>query len=264
MQREVALGPGKLGAEDMMFDLESFTLAYHGRLQQARRMSNRAVELARQAAQPETAALYETAAALREAFCGNAPEATRSADRALELSKDREVEYGAAFALALAGNASRTQTLAGDLERRFGEDTSVRYNYLPSLRALLALHGGKASRAIDLLQAAAPFELGMTRSSIHGFFGALYPVYVRGEAFLAERHGAEAAAEFRKILAHRGIVVNDLIGALAHWKLARALVLAGDKAAARKAYEDFLAVWKDADRDIPTLRKAQAEYAGLR
>ena len=263
MEREVALGQGKSGAEDWISDQEAFVLAYSGHLQQARRMSRRAVDLAQQAAQRERAALYETGAALWEAFFGNAPAARRSAMAALELSKGRDVEYGAAFALALSGDSSRSQTLANDLERRFPEDTSVRFSYLPALRALLALNHGEPAKAIELLQIAVPYELGAPRSSFHGFFGALYPVYVRGEAYLAAHQGAEAAAEFQKILDHRGIVVSDPIGALAHLQLGRALALSGDKAKAKTAYQDFLTLWKDADPDIPILKQAKAEYAKL-
>ena len=226
-------------------------------------MSRRAADLAQQAAQRERAALYETGAALWEAFFGNASAARQSATAALELSKDRDVEYGAAFALALSGDSSRSQTLANDLERRFPEDTSVRFSYLPALRALLALNHGEPSKAIELLQIAAPYELGAPRSSFHGFFGALYPVYVRGEAYLAAHQGAEAAAEFQKILDHRGIVVSDPIGALAHLQLGRAFALSGDKTKAKTAYQDFLTLWKDADPDIPILKQAKAEYAKL-
>ena len=263
MEREVGLAQGKSGAEDWISDHEAFVLAYSGRLQQARRMSRRAADLAQQAGQRERAALYEAGAALWEAFFGNAPEARRSATAALELSKDREVEYGAAFALALSGDSSRSQTLANDLERRFPEDTSVRFSYLPALRALLALNHGEPAKAIELLQIAVPYELGAPRSSIHGFFGALYPIYVRGEAYLAAHQGAEAAAEFQKILDHRGIVVSDPIGALAHLQLGRAFALSGDKTKAKAAYQDFLTLWKDADPDIPILKQAKAEYAKL-
>jgi hypothetical protein len=112
---------------------------------------------------------------------------------ALQISNDREVEYGAAFALASSGNVSQAQTLADDMERRFSEDTSVRFNYLPVLRARLALSAGNASKALEILQVAAPHELGAHRSSMNGLFGALYPVYVRGEAYLATGQGREAA-----------------------------------------------------------------------
>jgi tetratricopeptide (TPR) repeat protein len=178
---------------------------------------------------------------------------------ALAFSRDREVEYGAAFALALAKDSSRSEALADDLAKRFPEDTSVRFSYLPALRATLALNHGDHAKASDLLQAAVPYELGAQRA----LFGLLYPVYVRGEAYLADNKGAEAAAEFQKILHHRGIVVSDPVGALAHLQLGRAIAMSGDKTKAKTAYQDFLALWKDADPDIPVLKQAKAEYARL-
>ena len=200
---------------------------------------------------------------MREAFFGNAAEASKRATAALELSTDREVEYGAAFALALAGDSARSQTLANDLQKRFPEDTSIRFSYLPALGARLALNRGDVPKAFELLQSAAPDELGAAHSSLHGFFGALYPVYVRGEAYLASHQGAQAAEEFQKILDRRGVVVSDPIGALAHLQLGRALALAGDRMKAKAAYQDFLALWKDADPAIPILKEARAESAKL-
>lgn len=211
----------------------------------------------------EKAALYAVPEALWDSFFGNAPEARRSALAALRLSRELYVEYGAAFALAQSGDSSRAQKLAADLERRFPEDTGVRFSYLPTLRARLALNQGEPAKAIELLQIAAPYELGLPRSAIHGNFGALYPVYVRGEAYLAARQAGEAASEFAKILDHRGIVVSDAIGALARLQLGRALAILGDTSKAKAAYQDFLNLWKDADPDIPILKQAQAEYARL-
>jgi serine/threonine protein kinase/tetratricopeptide (TPR) repeat protein len=248
MEREAALSRRLSGAEDEISDKEAFVLAYSGRLQQARKMSRRA--------------LWETGPALWEALFGNAPEAKKSAMAVIELSKDRDVEYASAFALALSEDSSGSQTLADDLESRFGEDTSVRFSYMPALRALIAMNHGEPAKAIELLQAAVPCDLGTPRRR-HGSFGTLYPAYVRGEAYLAAHQGAEAAAEFQKILDHRGIVVSDPIGALAHLQLGRALALSGDKTKAKTAYQDFLTLWKDADRDIPILRQAKAEYAAL-
>ena len=181
----------------------------------------------------------------------------------LQLSKDREVEYGAGFALALLGDSAQAQALANDLERRFPEDTSVRFTYTPTLRALLALNRGAPAKAIEQLQIATPYELAAPRSAIHGNFGALYPIYVRGEAYLAEKQGAQAAAEFQKILTHRGIVGSDPIGAVARLQLGRAYALSGDNTKAKTAYQDFLTLWKDADSDIPILKQAKAEYAKL-
>jgi tetratricopeptide (TPR) repeat protein len=200
---------------------------------------------------------------VREAFFGNLPEAKKSATATLEQSKDRAVEYGSALALAMSGDSSRSEILANDLDIRFPEDTAVQFSYLPVVRARLALNRGDASKAIELLRMAVPHELGVPPSAISGLFGALYPIYMRGEAYLAEHRGAEAAAEFKKVLDHPGIVVADPIGAMAHLQLGRALAVSGDKAKANIAYQDFFALWKNADRDIPVLAQAEAEYAKL-
>ena len=153
---------------------------------------------------------------------------------------------------------SRAQQLADDLERRFPEDTVVRFSYLPVLRARMALNQGDPAKAIELLQVAVPYELGARLD-----LGPLYPIYVRGEAHLAAHQGTEAAIEFQKILDHRGVVGSDPIGALAHLQLGRAYTLSGDKIKAKAAYQDFLTLWKDADPDIPILQQAKREYAGL-
>jgi ATP/maltotriose-dependent transcriptional regulator MalT len=165
--------------------------------------------------------------------------------------------------MAFSGDSSRSQALADDLERRFPEYTSVRFSYLPAVRALVVLNHGEPAKAIELLQVAVPYELATPRSKLQGFFGALYPVYVRGEAYLAARRGAEAVVEFQKILDHRGTVVSDPIGALAHLQLGRAYMLSGDKTKAKIAYQDFLSLWKDADPDIPILMQAKMEYSKL-
>ena len=264
MEREAALSRGKSEAQDWISGDEAFVLAYSGHMAEGNRMSQHAADAARQAGHLERAALFETGAALREAFAGNAAAARRGAGAALELSQDREVEYGAAFALALAGDSSRAQTLANDLERRFPEDTSVRFSYLPTVRGLIALNRGEPSKALELLEIAAPYDLSQPRSSIHGYFGALYSVYIRGEAYLKEGRGAEAAVEFQKIPDHRGIVGSDPIGALAHLQLGRAFALSGDVVKAKTAYLDFLTLWKDADPGVPTLERAKAEYGRLR
>lgn len=264
MARELALAQSDPEAEDWILHHEAFASAYTGHLREARKLSLQAGELARHAGHRERAALFETAAALREAFVGNAPAARQSASLALELAKDREVEYGAALALALAGNSSEAQSLADHLEKTFPEDTSVRFSYLPVLRGVLALNRHQPAAAIDLLESAAPYELGTPRSNLQGFFGALYPVYARGEAYLAAGRGTEAVTEFQKILEHRGIVSSDIIGALAHLQIGRAYARFGNTTKAGSAYRDFLTLWKDADPDIPILRQARTEYAELR
>lgn len=249
--------------EDAIVGEEAFAEAYVGHMQEANRKSQHAVNLAQQSSEPDRAAMYAAGAAIREALFGEAAAATERAGAALRLSRSRDAEYGAAFALALAGDRSQAATLAADLEKRFPEDTAVRFNYAPTLRALLALKHGEPSPAADLLQVSMPYELGEPPSSFFGFYGALYPVYLRGEAYLALNRGPEAVREFQKIIDHRGIVVSDPIGALAHLQLGRAYTLSGDKIKAKAAYQDFLTLWKDADPNIPILKQARAESARL-
>jgi serine/threonine protein kinase len=174
----------------------------------------------------------------------------------------RDVTYGIALALAYAEDASQAQSLADDFGKRFPEDTVVQFNYLPTLRAKLALSQANSQQALDSLRAAAPYELGLPALGNYNWPN-LYPVYVRGEIYLAAHQGSEAAAEFQKILDHRGIVLNEPIGALAHLQLGRAYSLQGDAAKTRAAYQDFLTLWKYADPDIPILKQAKAEYAKL-
>jgi hypothetical protein len=199
-----------------------------------------------------------------EAFFGNASLARSLATAALDLSKGRDVEYGAALALALAADMPRSQALADDLERRFPEDTSVRYNYLPTLRALFLLAAHEPSKAVEQLQIALPYDLATPGISfLVASYGTLYPAYVRGEAYLAAGRGVEAVAEFQKILDHRGLLLGDPMGAMARLQLGRAFSLSGDVPKAKATYADFLALWKDADPDIPVLKQARADYARL-
>jgi eukaryotic-like serine/threonine-protein kinase len=178
------------------------------------------------------------------------------------LGKGRDVEYAAGFALALSGDISGSQTLAEDLAKRFPEDTPVQFEYLPTLRALFALYDKAPLDAIERLQTALPYDLAMPGTAFFAKFGGLYPAYVRGQAYLQAGRGWEAAAEFQKVLDHRGIVLADPIGALAHLQVGRAYVVSGDMAKAKNAYQYFLTLWNDADADIPVLRQARAEYAG--
>jgi len=262
MEQVVALAAGKAGAEDALVNRQSFVLAHSGHLREARLKSRRASDLAQKAGLRGRAALFAAGAALFDAFFGNEPISRQTAAAALELSNDRDVEYGAAFALALAGDADRAEAIAQDLERRFPEDSEVRITYLPAVRALLALNRHQPSRALELLQTSVPYDFGTPLCSAPpGFFGALYTVYVRGLAYLAAHQGVEAAAEFQSILDHSTIVVSDPIAALAHLQLGRALVLSGEWEKAKTAYQDFLTLWKDADSDIPILAQARAEYA---
>ncbi len=256
MDRVVALARGKHGAEHRVAHAEALALARSGRLQAARQSSSRAVDLALQEGEREAAASYRAARAVWEAVYGNAAEGKRSAMAALELSKGRDVEYAAGLALALSGDSSRSEALAGDLEKRFPEDTFAKFTYAPVLRALAALAQGKPADSVERLQIALRYELAVNGLNFNHFYlGGLHSAYVRGEALVAAHRYAEAAAEFQKILDHRGLVGLDPIGALAHLQLGRAFVLAGDAAKAKTAYQDFLTLWKDADPDIPILMR---------
>jgi DNA-binding winged helix-turn-helix (wHTH) protein/tetratricopeptide (TPR) repeat protein len=259
MERVAARARQRSGAETWISNKEAFAQAYSGHLKRARVMSRRAVNLARQEAQPERGGAWEAASSIREALFGHATEAKARALAAVSLSKDREVEYCAAYAMAIAGETSRAREMAEDLARRFPENTVVQFSYLPVLRARLALNHSDAAKAVEELQVAVPYELGAARD----FCGALHPVYVRGEAYLAAGKGAAAAAEFQKILDHRGVVGSEPIGALAHLQMGRALALAGERGRAKKAYEDFFAGWAGADAEIPILKRAHAEYMKL-
>lgn len=251
-------------ADNWISSREANVSAYFGHLQRARSLTERAATQALQAGQPERSGLWQAGAAVREALFGNPPEAIGRANAALELSKDREVEYGAALAFALSDQSSAAEQLADDLAKRFPEDTSVQFSYLPVIRAELALNRKEPTKALEILEAAAPNELGVPRSSIHALFGALYPVYVRGEAYLMQGRGAEAAVEFQKILDHSGVVVNDPIGALARLQLARAYTSTRNWSNSDSSYQNFLALWNDADPNIPLVKQARVELAELR
>jgi tetratricopeptide (TPR) repeat protein len=188
------------------------------------------------------------------------PSAKQDAQAALAVAAGRQVEGFSAIALGLAGDFAQAERLAADLGKRFSEDTIVTFDYVPMIRAAIALHSGDGKRAIDALAASVPYELGETNPS---FTFALYPVYLRGEAYLATKQGAAAAAEFQKILDHAGVVGNEPLGAFAHLGLGRAYALAGDSAKSKTAYQEFLTLWKDADPDIPVFIAARAEYAKL-
>jgi eukaryotic-like serine/threonine-protein kinase len=201
-------------------------------------------------------------AALREAVFGNSGGAKKWVVMDVTNST-RDVRAGTAMVLAFIGDSARAVKMASDLETAFPEDLMVRRNYVPTIRAKLALERGDSARAIELLRVASQYELGQTTGSTYGW-NAMYSVYVRGEAFLAAKRGEEAVAEFQKIQAHRGVVVNSPIAATWRLGLARAYAMQGDSAKARAAYEDFFALWKDADADVPVLVAAKAEYAKLK
>jgi len=262
MKQQADWAIGKPSAEDWMFSVESDTEAWSGRLGKARELSRQAVESASRSDEKEPAALWQANAAIREALFGNVEAARQNAAAAITLAPgSHDAEAQAALAYALAGDAAHAQSLADDLAKRFPQDTVVQSVWLPTIRAQIETGRKNAARSIELLQAAASYELGMLSGGAAN--SCLYPVYVRAEAYLSAQQGQLAAAEFQKILDHRGLVSNCATSTLAHLGLARAYALQGDTAKARAAYQDFFALWKDADPDIPILKEAKAEYAKL-
>jgi tetratricopeptide (TPR) repeat protein len=260
MAQQAAATQGIPGVEDQMFFIESETAADHGQFGQARELTRRATDSARRAQENETAAEYEGHNAVREALVGLADYAKADAQSALSAIKGKHGEGFSAIAFALAGDLANANSSIDDLTKRFPQNTAVQTRYLPMARSALALNSGNAQAALDALIAAAPYELGHTNED---FTFALYPIYFRGQAYLAAKNAAGAAGEFQKILDHASIVGNEPIGALAHLGLARAYSLSGNTAKAKTAYEDFFTLWKDADPDIPLLIQAKAEYSKL-
>jgi hypothetical protein len=261
MEQQIAWSSGK-PEENAMLYLQAGTAAYFGRLGSALDFTRQASATASRVGQKEMAAGCEAAAALWAALYGNRSAARQHASGTLAQSNGRDAQYVAAFALALSGDSARARALADDLDKRFPEDIVVRFNYLPTLRAQLALNTPNgAAKAVEALAAATPYELGVPGSSM--FWTNLYPIYVRGQALLASRQGTQATGEFQKILDYPGVAVNEPIGALAHLGLARAYALAGDAAKSRAAYNSFFTLWKDADPEIPILIAAKSEYANL-
>jgi hypothetical protein len=263
MRQQAALARANRSTEDLMSHLEALFLARSARLQDARRTAAVGVAIPKQSGKLERAALFEAATAVWEALYGNTRAARETAATALALGRGHEVDYAAAFAFAVSGDMSRSRALADDLARDHPEDTSVQFMYLPTLRALFALDARNPAAAIQSLQTASRFDLAMGGIGFNGYFGKLYPIYVRGLAYLAAQQPVEAAAEFQRIVDHRSIVLVDPIDALARLQLARALVLSGETVKAKSAYNDLFTLWRNADADIPVLKAARAEYTRL-
>jgi serine/threonine protein kinase/tetratricopeptide (TPR) repeat protein len=243
---------------------QALAVARAGQLQRARTLALAAIDTVEGRGQRETAAIYHSAVAVWEALSGNQASARQRAATALGISNARDVSYASGFALALAGDTARTASLAGDLERRFPQDTLVRFTYAPTLHALVALQRNQPARAIELLQANVPYERAVPATAFNTFFGSLYPVYVRGLAYAADGQHPQAVKEFQKMFDHPGLMLGDSAGARARLEKARSLALAGDTVNPRTAYDDFLGLWKDADPDVPILVQAKAERAKLK
>ena len=265
MDRIVSLAKGKRRAEHWIAHQESLALARTGRLLAARRSADRAVDLALQEQfGRESAASYRASRAVWEALFGNTAEGRKSALAALELSKGRDVQYAVAWALALSGDTLRSESLNGDLEKRFPEDTFVKFTYAPVLSAFAALRRARPAESVERLEIARQYELAANGLSFNGWYlGGLHSAFVRGQALMAAQQYPAAIAEFQKILDQRGVVALDPVGPLAYLQLGRGFAASGDKVKAKAAYQSFLTLWKDADPDVPILKAAQAEFARL-
>ena len=256
MRQELAWAKDKPGAEDAMLYEQAFTEAFHGRLQSSREFTHQAMESAKRNDAKEVAARYQATGSLWEAEFGNLSQARSQAAAALgTFSEGRDVLRVTATALATAGDAAGAEKLANQLNHDYPVDTIIQACWLPTIRATIETGHGNAGKAIELLQPAGQCELGQ---GVH-----LTPAYVRGQAYLLARNGPAAATEFQKLLDHRGSMVNSPTGALAHLQLGRAYVISGDTTKAKTAYQDFFALWANADPDIPILKAAKAEYAKL-
>jgi serine/threonine protein kinase/Tfp pilus assembly protein PilF len=269
MEREIAQRQAIMEAQGWFEHQEALTSAYRGRLKEADRLSDGAVSLSRQAGLRERAALFEGARATWNALLGNRTEAQGNAATALSLYRSRDADYGPAFALALLHDSAQAHKIELDLAQRYQEDTSVQFSYLPALRALEALNQSlnpvDAAKALEMTQVATPYDIAVPGTAFYSgaFFGAMYPVYVRGLAYSRMSRHREAAAEFQKILDHPGIMLNDPMGPMARLQLARALAASGDRARSAAVYRDLLTLWKDADPDLPAVQEAKAESAKL-
>ena len=256
MQQQLDWSAGKPEFEGDLLDEQSETEAFYGRLRRAREYSRRAVDSAKQNHLLGNAASYLQDSAFHEVEFANPSKARQDAAAALALASDPDNKSEAAFALARSGDAGHAEKLVAELERRRPSSLPLHAYWLPCIRAAIQLQRANPATAVDLLEPTRQYEFGISRY--------VYPPYLRGEAYLALHKPAEAASEFQKFLDHRGKVRNDPKGALAHLGLARAYVLQGDTTKARGAYQDFLALWKNADPDIPILKQAEAEYAKLK
>ncbi len=263
MDRQAAWANGKQGGEDFLDAIQSDTAVYHGRLAKGRELSKRAVEFDKRSDQKEAAALWQMAAALHEAVLGNASQAREEAGAALSLATDHDTQILAAVVDSIAGEPDQAEKIAADLEKRFPEDTLVNFYWMPVAQAAAAVDRKNGAKAIEILKPTAPYEYGSESPAI-SVGGELLTIYVRGQAYLQMGKGAEAAAEFQRIVDHGYLIGNFPLAALAHLGLGRAYALEGDASKARTAYQDFLALWKDADADVPVLQQAKAEYAKIK
>jgi eukaryotic-like serine/threonine-protein kinase len=260
MERQLAWAAGKPGSEDILLSFQSDTEAYYGRLVKARDFSRRGVDAAVRNDSRETAALWQVNAALREAEFGNAEAAKQDVAAAVTLSPGRDVKMFATLTLARVGETARAKAIVEELQKSYPSQTVLKVYWLPTIKAAIELNANNPNQALVFLEAAAPYELAKPPQFQ---VGTLYPTYIRGLAQLMAHNGSAAASEFQRIIDHSGIVLNFPLGALSHLQLGRAYAMSGGTTKAKRAYQDFFALWKDADPDIPILKEAKAEYAKL-
>jgi eukaryotic-like serine/threonine-protein kinase len=255
MQHEVEWAKGRHDEYALVETVADVT-ASSGKMAAARASYQQAVDLERREKLEETAATTLAREAIFEAEMGNSKAAQEDASTALSRSRTRVPLVVAGRALSFAGNEREAEAAAQQLVRENPLDTLINGVYVPIIRAGIALNQGNPAKAIELLQAATPYEFGLA--------AGVQPNYLRGLAYLKLHQGKEAAAEFQKIIDHPGICAIMLPTCrLARLQLGRARAEAGDAGGARTAYQDFFALWKDADPDIPILKEAKAEYAKL-
>ena len=258
MDRQVAWGAGRPGEEDQMLNVHADTQAYYGHLEKARDLARRAADSAVRSDAKETGAQWIAFQAVREAEIGNPTAARQAVARALALAPGRDVKVIAAVALARTGETSQSKSILDALQKSEPSNTYLKVYWFPVIEASLALAQQAPDRAIIALEPSLPYELGAPPPGI-----SMYPPYLRGLAYLAQKNGPAAAAEFLKFADHPGVIQNFLLGSLARLQLGRAYAISGDTAKAKAAYQDFLTLWKDADPGIPILTEAKAEYAKL-
>jgi eukaryotic-like serine/threonine-protein kinase len=262
MDRQIADAGAKPG-EDVLLSFASDTEAFKGRLAASRDLSTRAVGSALHNDSPETAAAWQMDLALRDAEFNNVALSRQETASALTTASTRDVSILAALALARIGDTAKARRIADDLAERFPLNTVINRYWLPTIYASIEIDRGNPARAIELLQTTPEYELASPLPQFE-VGGSLYPVYVRGQAYLSLHQGKEAAEEFQKYLDHSGVAVNCPLAALARLQLARSDVLTGNMKNAKEKYQEFFVLWRNSDPDIPILKRAQTEYAKLR
>jgi eukaryotic-like serine/threonine-protein kinase len=259
MERQVAWGAGRPGEEDQMLNAHADTQAYYGRVKKARDIARRATDSAVRADAKETGAEWLAFQAIREAELGNVSAARQAVANALALAPGRYVKVLAALALARTGETTQSKSLLEGLQKSEPTNTFLKVYWFPVIEASMAMAQQAPDRATVALEPSVPYELGEPPPGI----STMYPAYVRGLAYLAQKNGPAAAAEFQKFVDHPGVVRNFLLGSLARLQLGRAYAMAGDSSKAKAAYQQFFTLWKDADPDVPILKDAKAEFAKL-